>query len=345
MTARNTAYWICQVLGWGAYSGSQLWMAAAQTSWSPGLAARFGLFFLYSIALTHVLRDVVRRRQWLDLPPTQAFPRLIGAALLVGAIQTLLVVAVDFVLGAGQSGFGQISFVVWLWVVLTTIAIFWTMLYAAVSGIRRSREARRVSLETQLALREAELRALESQLDPHFLFNCLNSIRAMIGENPAEAQDMVTRLANILRYNLQRDPQHTAPLAREVEIVSDYLALESARFEERLRVRVEIEPNAAELPVPTMLLQTLVENGLKHGIRPLPAGGELLIRARLQQGLLRIDVENSGSLRDAQSDGAGIGLRNARDRLRLLYGGRAELRLTGAANGRVQATVEIPTVS
>jgi hypothetical protein len=345
MIARNTAYWICQVLGWGAYSGAQLWLAAAQTSWSSSLAARFGLFFLYSIAVTHGLRHVVRRRQWLDLPPKQAFPRLISAAVLVGAIQTLLVVAVDFVLGAGQSSFNQTSFVVWLWVVLTAISIFWSMLYAAVTGIRRSREARRASLETQLALREAELRALEAQLDPHFLFNCLNSIRAMIAENPAEAQEMVTRLANILRYNLQRDPQHTAPLAREVEIVSDYLALESARFEERLRVTVEIEPGAAELPVPTMLLQTLVENGLKHGIRPLPEGGDLLIRARLRQGVLVIEVENSGRLQDAQSDGAGIGLRNARDRLRLLYGGRAELRLTGGANGRVQATVEIPALS
>jgi len=200
----------------------------------------------------------------------------------------------------------------------------------------------RASLEMQLTLRESELRALEAQLDPHFLFNCLNSIRAMIIENPVEAQSMVTRLANLLRYNLQRDTRHTAALAREVEVVCDYLALESARFEERLRVEVDVERRAADIPVPTMLLQTLVENGLKHGIRLLPEGGRLLIKACLKQDRLVMEVENSGSL-DLRSDDAGVGLRNARERLRLLYGGRAALRLTGA-DGRVKATVEIPIV-
>ena len=164
----------------------------------------------------------------------------------------------------------------------------------------------------------------------------------MIAENPAEAQVMVTRLANLLRHNLQRDPQHTAPLAREVEIVCDYLALESARFEERLRVEVQIGPGAADIPVPTMLLQTLVENGLKHGIRPLTEGGDLWIRAHVRQDTLVIEVENPGRLENSQSDGTGVGLRNAHERLRLLYGGRAELRLAGRANARVQATIEIP---
>ena len=114
----------------------------------------------------------------------------------------------------------------------------------------------------QLAVREAELRALEAQINPHFLFNCLNSIRGLVLENPPLAQDMITRLANILRYNLHRDLNHTVPLASEVEAVSDYLALESMRFEERLRVRLAIDPAAAQVPIPPMLLQT---SGGKRG--------------------------------------------------------------------------------
>jgi hypothetical protein len=337
MTRRNTDYWLCQILGWGAYTAFAMTFAVAQAGWNSGIVIRYGLFFLYSIALTHGLRRVMRQRKWLEWPPQHASPRLVGGAVAVGTIQTLFVVVVDFALGGNLASFSQPQYVLVLWLTFAGVTFLWCVLYAA---IRRYRE----SLETQLALREAELRALEAQLDPHFLFNCLNSIRAMIAENPAEAQDMVTRLANILRYNLQRDPQHTVPLAREVDVVSDYLALESARFEERLRVKVEIEPAAAEIPVPTMLLQTLVENGLKHGIRQLPAGGELLIRARLRQSMLLIEVENSDRLRDAQSDGAGVGLRNARERLRLLYGGRAELSLAGGDSGRVKATVEIPIV-
>jgi hypothetical protein len=337
MTARNTAYWLCQTLGWGAYTAFALTFAVARTGWDSGIGIRYGLFFLYSIVLTHALRRVIRQREWLEWTPARAFPRLLGGVIAVGTAQVLLVVVVDFVLGGSLIRLNQLQYVLVLWLSFTGITFLWCVLYVS---IRRYRG----SLQTQLALREAELRALEAQLDPHFLFNCLNSIRGMIAENQAEAQIMVTRLANILRYNLQRDRQHTVPLAREVEVVSDYLALESARFEERLRVEVEIEPGAAEIPVPTMLLQTLVENALKHGIRPLPAGGELLIRARVRQAVLAIEVENSGRVRDSPSDGAGVGLRNVRERLRLLYGGRAELQLTGGNNGRVQATVEIPIV-
>lgn len=336
MTRRNTDYWLCQILGWGAYTAFALTFAVAQVGWNSGIVIRYGLFFLYSIALTHGLRRVMQQRKWLELPPQHALPRLVGGAAGVGTIQTLLVVVVDSALRGSLAIFIQPHYVLLLWLTFVGVTFLWCGLYAA---IRRYRG----SLETQLALREAELRALEAQLDPHFLFNCLNSIRGMIAENPVEAQDMVTRLANILRYNLQRDPQHTVPLAREVEVVSDYLALESARFEERLRVKVEIEPGAAEIPVPTMLLQTLVENGLKHGIRPLPGGGELLIRARLRQNVLVIEVENSGRLQEPGSDGAGVGLRNARERLRLLYGGRAELCLAGGDNGRVKATATIPS--
>ncbi|HTS64802.1 MAG TPA: histidine kinase, partial [Candidatus Acidoferrales bacterium] len=128
-------------------------------------------------------------------------------------------------------------------------------------------------------MREAELRALEAQVHPHFVFNSLNSIRALVIENPARAQDMLTRLANIQRYNLRTDVNHTVPLSSEVDIVSDCLALESARYEDRLRVQMTINPAAAEVQVPPMLLQSQVENALKHGIAPLTAGGDLTIRA------------------------------------------------------------------
>lgn len=118
--------------------------------------------------------------------------------------------------------------------------------------------------QMRLALSNAELRALESQLNPHFLFNCLNSIRGMISEDTAQAQDMVTRLSNMLRYNLQKDRRHTVPLASEMEAVSDYLALESIRFEDRLQVHLEIDDTVRETSIPPMLLQTLVENAIAY---------------------------------------------------------------------------------
>jgi LytS/YehU family sensor histidine kinase len=223
-----------------------------------------------------------------------------------------------------------------LWSNITAATSVWIIFYVALTAPRRYREK---EVRLQLSLREAELRALEAQLNPHFLFNCLNSIRALVVENPPLAQDMLTRLANILRYNLHRDPNHTVPLSSEVEVVADYLALEGVRFEDRLRVEFAIDAEAGAVPVPPMLLQTLVENALKHGIAKLPAGGDLAIRAALQPGEMRIEVENSGRLSEGLP---GIGLANTRDRLRILYGERASLQLVNRGADRVLAIALLP---
>jgi len=134
---------------------------------------------------------------------------------------------------------------------------------------------------------------------------------------------------------------HTVPLSSELEAVTDYLALESVRLEERLRVRVAIEPAAASFPIPAMLLQSLVENAVKHGIAPSPEGGELSVRARVDGDTLVLQVDNPGQLGNPRPGEGGLGLANARDRLRILYGSRAGLRLENR-DGRVAATLSVP---
>jgi len=131
-------------------------------------------------------------------------------------------------------------------------------------------------------------------------------------ENPVVAQDMITRFANILRYNLHRDLNHTVPLASELEVVSDYLALEAVRLEDRLRVKLAIEPEAGRVPIPPMLLQMLVENALKHGIAPSQEGGELLIRAAIENDALVIEVLNTGGSRNRSPSHAGGAQEHAR---------------------------------
>jgi len=228
---------------------------------------------------------------------------------------------------------------VWsMWLTITAATAMWTIFYVAFTAPRRYREK---EVRLQLALREAELRALEAQINPHFLFNCLNSIRALVLENPPLAQDMLTRLASILRFNLHRDLMHTIPLATELEAVRDYLTLEKVRFEERLQVEYAIDPAAAQASMPPMLLQTLVENALKHGIARLPDGGDLLIRAYMQADALRLEVENTGRIAATNGDAKHLGLANTRERLRILYGERAHLKLTEAGN-RVTASAVIP---
>jgi hypothetical protein len=332
------AYWLCQILGWGSYSLIGAFSALQVTKSPTKVAVGYGLYFLYSIALTHGLRAFVRRRGWLESDHPRYVPSFL-AAWAVGWLQAALVVGIDSLLSHGPSGFLRPSP---MWGVICSISLVplgWMALYIAVTSTRRSREK-------LLALRDAELRALELQINPHFLFNSLNSIRGLVVENPPLAQDLITRLANILRYNLHRDAGHTVPLCSELEAAADYLALESARYEDRLRVHYAVAPESRPLPVPPMLVQTLVENAIKHGIATLPEGGDLRLSSVIEDGSLVLRVENPGKIGQAfppaNGRGAsGLGLQNIRERLRILYGPRAKLDLH-AQNGRVIATVRIP---
>ena len=311
-------------------------MAARQVGWQFNLVAGYVLFFLYSIALTDLLRREIRRRNWPDA--RFGFLRLFGSALALAAVQTFLIVAV----GLAFEGRGTVllhpQYAASAWVSVSGADCMWVLFYVALTSRRRFQEK---EIRLQLSLREAELRALEAQVNPHFLFNALNSVRALVIENPAQAQDMITRLASLLRANLHRDLNHMVPLAAELELALDYLALESVRFEDRLRVESAVDPAAAQVLVPPMLLQTLVENALKHGIARLPEGGDLAIRARIERERLVLEVENTGRLADSGTEATQLGLRNARERLRILFGDRARLELKDG-DGRVTATATIP---
>lgn len=335
------AYWSCQAFGWGLYSIVGMSMIARQTGWQFSLAAGYTLFFLYSIALTDLLRREMRRRDWLSALTLRTLARLFGAALALAAVQTFLVFAINLLfvtLGGSKAGM-EPAYALPTWISISGANCIWLLFYVALTGGRRYREK---EVRLQLALREAELRALESQIHPHFLFNCLNSIRALVAENPVLAQDMITRFASILRYNLHRDLDHTVPLETEVEVVQDYLALEAVRLEDRLRSRFEIDQAAAKLLIPPMLLQTLVENALKYGIAARPEGGDLIVRAAISGDSLELEVVNSGRIAEPAAGGTQVGLANTRERLRILYGGRASLELRNRGPAEVAATVLIP---
>jgi len=342
MREANKFYWLCQICGWGAYSAIGLSTAVLDHGWKPSAVFGYILFFLYSIALTHLLRIVIRRRSWTSLPLPRILVRLALASILIGSVQTTLVVSVYTAIEGSLGVWSDKSSIAFLFMGVSIATTIWTILYLTITTMRHSREVRRNQMQLKLALSDAELRALEAQINPHFLFNCLNSIRGMIVEDPVQAQDMVTKLANILRYSLQRDRSHTVPLETEVEVVSDYLALESIRFEDRLRFRLELADEVRRIEIPAMLLQILVENAIKHGVERVPEGGVLSIRAELDGGLLRIEVENAGSLRSPLPNSTQIGLANARERLRILYAERASLSLLASGQGRVTATLLIP---
>ncbi len=339
----SRAYWACQLGGWGLYTAlnAGLLATSGRTRASAASAVSLGLLGLLA---THWLRGYARRRGWAQLGLGALAPRVLGASLALAlatqAVQVLGLLAAlpDFTvasLSAWMFAFFVLQFAILL--------LLWQVLYFGVHAAERGRRAELDRLAATAEARTAELRALRSQLNPHFLFNALNSVRALITLDPPRAQEAVTRLSSLLRYTLAAGEAQTVPLARELEVVADYLALEGLRFEERLRVRLEVPPACLQAPVPVMLVQTLVENAVKHGIARCAAGGELRLTARREPGALALEVANPSPGPDAPAgvEGTGLGLGNARERLRLLCGEEASLALD-ASGPQTVVSLRIP---
>jgi signal transduction histidine kinase len=196
---------------------------------------------------------------------------------------------------------------------------------------------------------EAELRALRAQINPHFLFNTLNTVGYLIQTSPDRALDALLRLTGLLRGALQRSAGEFTTLGQEIDLIESYLEIERARFEERLRIRIDVPFSERSVRIPTLLVQPLVENAVKHGIGPRKAGGQVTVRASRAAGILHISVEDTGAGID-ESDLAGarqhgVGLANVEQRLRCHYGDDATLAITSepGLGTTVQITLPVTT--
>ncbi len=354
-TKSQQLYWILQVAGWGLYTLLRVLGAATilELPWRKG-ALELAIFGGVGLAFSHWLRDFVRRHKWAALSIPKLTTRIVVAAFIVGtplgiatqmsdvsALQDARPLLQEYApaLSASMSVTIQALLQIANWAVLYMI---WMAIYFAAVGLREYRTVRLKQSELARALQLAELRLLKSQLNPHFLFNALNTVRSLIADNPSQAQNAVTRLANTLRYTLSSRQDELVTLSQELDIVADYLELESMRFEDRLRIEIHVPDAVAGVQIPVMLLQTLVENAIKHGIGELPSGGLLRISAVLQSDMLILEVENPRPTARIRAEHEGVGLRNARDRLRLLFGAGANLELDLSKPVVATARLRIP---
>ncbi len=291
---------------------------------------------------THLLHLLLRSRGWLKLPVKRLAPRLVAAVVLLACcLAELSGLDRSFLLHTPLRELIDPRSLSIRWIVQMVVMVLWMTLYVAMHELQWRRDAEGKALRLEVVAQEAQLRGLRGQLNPHFFFNCLNDLRELILENPERAQRMVTQLSGLLRYTLGASHVELVSFADEIQAVEDYLALQTIRFEERLSVSWNISVDARSKLVPPMLLQTLVENALKHGIGPRPQGGGVEITARIEARKMELEVLNTGILRDESSSG-GMGLRNAHERLGLIYGGRAKLVLENTSHGRVRARVTLP---
>ncbi|HSF03895.1 MAG TPA: histidine kinase [Solirubrobacterales bacterium] len=214
-----------------------------------------------------------------------------------------------------------------------TLFLLAAALYYVLAALEASRRAETEALRYQVLSRDAELRALRSQHHPHILFNCLNSISALVGARPAEARRVCELLAELLRRSLAAGERESVTLAEEIALARSYLSVEQVRFGERLAVETRVDPAAEAWLVPSLILQPLVENAVTHGIASRLHGGAVALEAAVRNGRLVLVVENPRDPEAAPRPGTGVGLDNVRRRLDAVYGGEAEMGVKASAAG------------
>lgn len=344
MFKRISRYWWCQILGWTTYAVVNLFFAYS----FEGALGSFYLINLlmimaFGILATHLLRLIIKRLNWFQYSFESQLLLFFGLTVSAGLIIYVGITITGnlFRYSWQQRGLTDQKPLTLLLPIFTLTAIWW-LIYFVWHYIERSRNSQVDKLKLESTVKELELKTIKSQLNPHFIFNALNSIRALVDENPQRARTAITELSNILRSSMQVEKAETVNLENELDIVKDYLALENIRFEERLKVRYEIDPETLELPIPPMMLQTLVENAIKHGISRTVNGGTVVIGSHVKDTHHEITIENTGQIGGDETTGHGFGLQSTRQRLSLLYGNKASFTIYNKNEETVEAKVLMP---
>jgi len=339
---RNKIYWICQVSGWGGFFIFNFLIYISFDGFHWKRAITFPYFALVGITATHILRAIIKKRKWIEKSPKELLSRVLLSTFLVSFIMVLVVMGVNY--GAGLMHRGEFKIGGFLAILFNTgILIFlWSIIYFLVHYFENYKKSEIERWVWEAAVKDFELKTLKSQLNPHFMFNALNSIRALIEENPSRAKQAINQLSNIFRYSLKIERTETVPFEEEIKTVEDYLGLEQVRFEERLKYKIEYLPEVRNIEIPPMMIQTLVENGIKHGLSKLPEGGFVNVTAEKARNFLIIEIENSGSVsEDAMTLSKGYGISNTKQRLHLLYGDQATFSISNF-NSHVKVKIILP---
>lgn len=334
-------YWWFQAGGWTLFLTINAAVLYISNKLTTPLIYWLIVAWFACTALTELLRLVVIRFHWLKLKSIQAVPRV----LLLVVLMSITMATLSSLYQMYVSNTGEVLFEFGTWIqeiISYSLAfIIWSIVYFLINTVENFRKAEIENLRWEALRTETELNRLKSQLNPHFMFNAMNVIRALVDENPVRSKDAITQLSGLLRNTLQYGKHKFISLGQELEVVRDYLSLESARMEERLRIKWEIGPGSETFEVPPLMLQTLVENCIKHGISKLPEGGTVLIKTSLSEKGLKIFLENSGKYDSTIKPESGFGLKNSLERLELLYED-ASLTIKNSGNNSVVTEVFIP---
>jgi len=342
----------CQILGWAFAAAYWAFNAYISGRFDVGLALTYFMFDLViGIGVTHVYRQLAHSRLWTQLNLSQLFRVILPAIIITGIIYAVLIVIKNYCARLLFDLHFESSLIVafqrnFLTLLATGIRLMaiWILAFHlyhyAMMQIRIAEENARL----QLAAKEAQLNNLSAQLNPHFFFNSLNSIKALVASDPEGARRAIDLLSELLRNSLYQRDNILISLNEEMALVNDYLELEKMRFEDRLHYQIDIDKELENWLVLPLSIQTLVENAIKHGIAKSINGGLIKIEVNEFDSILKIMVQNPGELKN-EEQANGLGLKNLQSRLTLQYGDRASLILTQLPGEIASAVLHIPVAS
>jgi len=334
-------YWTLQIGGWLVYAIVQIVASIIVSGETSSDRIIFLLFeSLLCLLVTHFARLLIRPSAWLKVGVLRLVAGVFSMAILLGLALYFLRIPLSYALGMYDQ---DVAFdpgrILGLSLIYAVFFFLWFVLYFAFHYFDRYNK----SLKYEASMVQIELNNLKSQLNPHFIFNALNSIRALVDENPVKSKQAINQLSNILRNSLASDKKGLTKFEDELKMVRDYLGLEHIRFEERLRAEYDIHPDSHRFLVPPLMIQTLVENGIKHGISKLTAGGVIQLKTIVENDRLKILIRNSGRLMNGEiKRPTGLGLKNTKQRLKLIYGDDASFRIVNENDNFVLTEVIIP---
>lgn len=337
-------YETCQIIGWSLYCAIYIFF---YLTLSNRPQKDFFTILLIEAAsglvITHFMRMIIKRLSVLKRSLNFQIRYLVVSIVLFSPIYSVLALGWTYYLDPQAEAFKNYSF-------FNNVArgsfgaflflLIWNLIYFTYHYILKTNVDKLDKIRLETLVRELELKTIKAHINPHFIFNALNSIRALVDENPLRARTAITQLSNLLRSSLRSEHAETTELEKELNLVKDYLALEHIRFEDRLKVDYQIAEDTLDMQVPPMMLQTLVENAIKHGISKQIEGGNVHIKSEVQHGFHVLLVENSGALRTTKTD-EGFGISSTESRLKILYGPDASFQLR-SNNGNVIAQIKIP---
>ena len=320
---KHTAYWILQLSGWLLFVAFiALFNKLQGNPFTTELWLNLAVIFLLGVGLTHFFRFILLKFNWLQGKFWQRLPKIIMVTLLLATVFHFVQYFISDVLISKEKIAFSLSETLLRILNWALLLFFWEAIYFVYHFVENSRREEIKNLRWEAVKNEMELNKLKSQLNPHFLFNAMNTIRALIDENPQTAKKAVTNLAHILRSSLQFGKLQLIPLDQELKIVDDYLQIEKLRFEEKLDFEIKNNIAVSSVKIPPMMLQTLVENAIKHGTAKRKEGGKITVSIdEYDSHSVKISIQNPGEfLVKNESENTKFGLENTKQRLKLIFG-------------------------